>query len=129
MTREMTAAEYQRLAGKRHRGRARTRPRRAGEMTQIERDWEAQLELRRAAGLLVRIDYEPERLRLAKDTTYQPDFRVVMADGEVVFFEVKGPHAWEDAIVKLRVAAELHPYRFVMVTRDKVTRAWREEEI
>lgn len=61
--------------------------------------------------------YESIKLRLAKATTYTPDFVVVLPDGRVEFHEVKG--FWrDDARVKIKVAAELFPWaRFVVVTR------------
>lgn len=49
-------------------------------------------------------------LRLAVDTTYTPDFYATR--GNVVtgsFYEVKGEHMWEDAWVKLKIAASMYP--------------------
>lgn len=92
----------------------------ASTMTKLERDYDAYLEVLRRGGLIERVDFEPERLRLGPDfaTTYCPDFRLVMADGIVEFHEVKG---WwrEDARVKIKVAARLHPYIFRAVTRKR----------
>jgi hypothetical protein len=69
-------------------------------------------------GTFDRWDYEPESLRLAANTFFTPDFRVVFRDGSVTFYEVKG--FWrDDARVKIKVAARLHPYRFVAVRREK----------
>ena len=61
--------------------------------------------------------FESVRLRLAGRTTYTPDFLVV-AD-RIIFVEVKG-HMRDDAAVKLKVAAELHPWAaFYVAFSDK----------
>lgn len=78
----------------------------------------AELRPRLLAGEIKRYDFEVERLRLADNTFYTPDWRVVMADDTIEFHEVKG-FLREAAFVRIKVAAELHPYRFVMVRRVK----------
>ena len=61
--------------------------------------------------------FEPVKLRLAGNTTYTPDFLVV-AD-RIIFVEVKG-HMRDDAAVKVKVAAELHPWAaFYVAFSDK----------
>jgi hypothetical protein len=68
----------------------------------------------KANGEVLHYDYEPERLRLADNTYYVPDFRVLMADGTIEFHEVKACKASDaflcedDARVKFKVAAEQH---------------------
>jgi hypothetical protein len=82
-----------------------------------------------AAGFIARADFEPERLRIShakiaggQSAWYTPDFRVVLPDGTVEFHEVKG--RWEEAAkVRIRVAADQHPYRFVLVTARGGVRA------
>lgn len=71
------------------------------------------------AGAVVRIDYEPEGLRVAPKGAagvYWPDFRVQWADGIVSMLEVKG-HWLDDARAKIKAAAALHPYTFYAVQR------------
>lgn len=72
------------------------------------------LEPAQLAGLVLRIDFEPEGLRVAPKGSagvYWPDFRVIMADHAVEFHEVKA--RWmDDARAKFKAAAALHPYRF-----------------
>jgi hypothetical protein len=65
----------------------------------------------------------PFNLRLAGRTFYKIDFGAVIEDGHTWdLFEVKGGHAWDDAIVKLKVAAERYPaFRFYLVKRPKKT--------
>jgi hypothetical protein len=87
-------------------------------MNKTEAAYASYLEGMRVAGHIIRWDYEPEKLRLADLTYYTPDFRVVYPDGAIEFHEVKG-FVRDDAMVKLKVAAETHPYRFVMIKRLK----------
>lgn len=100
------------------------------DMNRWEQDYANMLEDQRQAGEIRGWEYEPEKLRLAKRTWYTPDFRVVRADGRIEFHEVKG--FWrDDARVKIKVAARLHPYRFLAV--QKIPKGdgggWKYEEI
>lgn len=80
-------------------------------MNKLEASYAALLALMVRNGTILRFDFEPEKLRLADRTFYTPDFRVVMPDGCVEFHETKG-HWEDDARVKIKVAAEMHPYTF-----------------
>lgn len=93
-------------------GRGRTRPR--GEMNGTERRYAEHLELRKVAGEVEWYAFEAVKLRLAKLTYYTPDFLVMLADGTLEAHEVKG-HWEDDARVKIKVAAETFPFRFVAV--------------
>lgn len=86
----------------------------ADAMNKTERRYADYLETRRLVGEIWRWDFEAVKLRLADSTFYTPDFRVILADGTEEFHEVKG-HWEDDARVKIKVAAEQHPYRFVAV--------------
>ena len=74
------------------------------------------LEVRKASGKIKDWAFQPERFRLGKGAWYTPDFRVVNADNSVQFVEVKG-YQREAALVRLKVAATLHPYKFTMIRR------------
>ena len=98
--------------------KARAQKRRTpGSMTATEQRYAGELQARLMLGEIQRWDFEPERLILGKDCTYQPDFRVISQEGFVEFHEVK-PSAWKfipnqsNSATKLKVAAELHPYTF-----------------
>ena len=96
------------------RGRTRRTP---GEMNKLERDWSLVLEQRRLAGEIVAWWYEPMSLRLAKGSSYKPDFMWIDHDGYVGFDETKG-FMREAAFVRLKVAAEKFPqFVFVLVKR------------
>lgn len=96
--------------------RGRAARREPGHMNTTETAYAQHLETLRIAGEIQRWDFEPEKLRLAGRTFYEPDFRVVARDGSIEFHEVKG-HWEDDARVKIKVAAAQHPYRFLAVHR------------
>lgn len=107
----------------RARGRLTREP---GKMNKLEADYALHLKALRDLGGIVDFRFEAVRLRLAKLTTYSPDFLVIGVNGEIVLHEVKG--FWEDdARVKIKVAAEMYPwFHFVAVTRKKGQ--WVREE-
>lgn len=64
------------------------------------------------AGKVQWYKFEYINLRLADRTFYQPDFAVMASDGVLEMHEVKG--FWQDdARVKIKVAADLYPFRFM----------------
>lgn len=71
------------------------------------------------SGAILRVDFEPEGLRAGlpgSRSVYWPDFRLQWADGIIDFVEVKG-YWLEDARVKIKAVAALHPYTFRAVQR------------
>lgn len=113
-------------------GRGQHRNRRDGTMNAVERRYAAELELRRMRGEILRWDFEPETLRVASvRATYTPDFRVMLTGGEIEFHEVKGGVFEAAAKLRLKVAADSHPYRFLLV-RARLKRdggGWAIEEV
>ena len=85
-----------------------------GTMNKTEAAYAAALDARKAAGEVVWWKFEASKLRLANNTFYSPDFTVMLADGSIEQHEVKG-HWQDDARVKIKVAADQHPYRFIAV--------------
>jgi len=61
-------------------------------------------------------------LKLADRCRYTPDFMTLSDEGTITAWETKGAHFWDDAKVKLKVAARLFRFiRFVLVTqRDRI---------
>lgn len=100
----------------RHRGKATPRVRTY--RSKLEADYADHLAMLLQAGVIARWDYEAEKFRLADGAWYTPDFRVVYPDRHVEFHETKG-YRREAAIVRVKVAAELHPYPFVLVERKR----------
>ena len=89
-----------------------------GTMNKTEAAYAQRLELLRRAGEILWWEFEAVKLKLAPDTFYSPDFAVMSADHVLEMHEVKG--FWrDDARVKIKVAAELFPFRFLAVKRDK----------
>ena len=85
-----------------------------GVMNKTERAYADTLEWRRRAGDVVWFKFEAIKLRLADNTFYTPDFAVMAADGVIECHEVKG--FWQDdARAKIKVAADLYPFRFIAV--------------
>jgi hypothetical protein len=107
---------------KRHRT---SRPR--GEMNKTEARYADELRLLERAGQIKWWKFEAVTLRLARKTTYTPDFLVQHLDGSLEFIETKG--FWEDdARVKIKVAAEMFPmFRFVALKPGKRGQWIREE--
>ena len=68
--------------------------------------------MRQIAGEIAWYKFEGIKFRLADNTFYTPDYAVMLADGTMEIHEVKG--YWEDdARVKIKVAAETYPFRFI----------------
>lgn len=92
----------------------------AGVMNKTEAAYDQQLALRKHAGEIAWYAFEKVKLRLAKATFLTIDFMVLLADGSLECHEVKGRKGdryWveEDAKIKLKVAAEMFPFRFLVV--------------
>lgn len=87
-----------------------------GTMNKTEAAYAEELRLRELAGEVVWFKYEGVTLRLGPDCRYTPDFLVMLLGGELECHETKGFHR-EDAMVKLRVAAEAFPFRFILVEK------------
>lgn len=103
------------------------------EMNPTERAYSRYLDQRMYVGEIRWWAYEAWKFRLADNTTYTPDFIVVGNDLRIEAHEVKaewrnGKPGWQDdARVKIKVAAEQHPVRFVAVTHGR-DGGWRFEE-
>lgn len=102
-----------------------------GQKNKTEQRYEDFLETRKLAGEILYHAYEPMRLRLAADNAfYCPDFGVLNADSEYELHECKAGRLdksgklvtleEEAARVRRKVAAEAHPFKFMLaVERPK----------
>lgn len=88
----------------------------AGAMNKTEAEYAALLEARKAAGEVLWFKFEGFKLRLADNTFYTPDFAVLLRSGAMECHEVKG-FMRDDANVKIKVAADLYPFEFVVVRK------------
>lgn len=88
----------------------------AGERNKTEQAYENLLEAMRISGEVLWYKFEGMKLRLADNTFYTPDFAVMLSNGQMEMHEVKGARAIfaDDAKVKVKVAAELYPFPFVV---------------
>lgn len=100
-----------------------------GEMNKTEQAYAERLKLLQHAGEVAWFKFEGLKLRLADNTFYTPDFAVMLASGEMEMHEVKG--FWQDdARAKIKIAADLYPFRFiaVKVRAKKDGGGWETEE-
>lgn len=98
-----------------------------GVMNKLEARYAQQLEARKIAGEILWYKYEAVKLRLADNTFYTPDFAVMLANGELEMHETKG-FMRDDAAVKIKVAAALYPFRFVLCCHRNKTEGWTFSE-
>lgn len=83
-----------------------------GEMNKTEAAYKVELEQLVSSGDVLWFKFEGVKLRLADNTFYTPDFAVMRSTGLMEMHEVKG--FWQDdARVKIKVAADLYPFRFI----------------
>lgn len=81
------------------------------------------------AGQIVWYRFEGIKFKLADKTYYTPDYCVMRSDGTMEMHEVKG--FWQDdARVKIKVAADMYPLKFIAVKRQakKNGGGWSTEE-
>lgn len=96
-------------------------------MNKTEEAYSQHLDLLMKAGEIASWKFEALKLRLADRCFYDTDFMVIGQDGVVEVHEVKG-FMEDDARVKLSVAAEQFPFRFLLVKREGKT-GWKVEEV
>ena len=96
-------------------------------MNKTEARYAAHLAELQHAGDVLWWKFEGVKLRLADNTFYTPDFAVMFADGRLEMHEVKGFWA-DDARVKIKVAASIHPFKFIAV-KARPGGGWDREEI
>lgn len=104
----ITAQQYQQLQKKpAAKGRAARK-----RMNGLEAKYARHLDYLLQTGKIAGYWFEAVNLRLADKCFYMPDFMVQMPDGTIEFHETKG-HWQDDALVKIKVAAEQLPFKFV----------------
>lgn len=131
-----------------HRARAKVRKHIPGEMNSTERQYADHLQAQKLVGIVAEYWFERLTLKVAADTRYTVDFLVQMPTGELECHEVKGskkhkvkdatgakvpdgkviPYVEEDARLKIHFAAQVFPFRFLMVWRD-TDGNWLRKEI
>lgn len=89
-----------------------------GTMNALEKWYAAHLESLKVSGDILGYWFEAVKLRLADKTFYTPDFMVMMKNFEIEFHEPKG-FMLDDANVKIKVAAEMYPFKFRVIRKIK----------
>lgn len=119
---------------------AKFKRRAPGERNKLEAAYEQHLETLKRAGMIVDFKFEGIKLRLADNTFYTPDFIVFDEDGVVELHDTKGttkkkkadgskvaaPWIEEDAKLKLKLVAELYPFRVMAIF--KTSNGWERME-
>lgn len=95
-----------------------------GEMNKTEAAYAERLESMRLKGDILWYRFDCMKLRLADKTFYTPDFLVMSADGTLELHEVKAFMIEDDAAVKMKVAANTYPFRFILAQRKRVKDPW-----
>lgn len=114
---------------------AKARKRQPGQKNKTEQAFESEiLAPLKLVGCVVQYDFEPVTFRLANNCRYTPDWGVVWHDGSIEYFENKACQsggkviAEDDAMVKIRVAMEMHwwfGFRLAAKMPKKAGGAWK----
>lgn len=118
---------------------AKFKRRAPGGRNRVEAAYEAYLEVLKRAGEIVDYKFEGIKLRLADNTFYTPDFLVFAKDDVVELHDTKGtttktrssgekvkaPWVEEDAKLKIKLVAELYPFRTYIVFKNG--NAWEKQ--
>ena len=100
-----------------------------GKMNKTETKFAEVLEHRRRLGELVSWQFEPLTFKLAKGSTYTPDFLIEFATGGLEAVDVKGGGGWEDnARTKIKNAARRFPWLTWAGEKLERGHGWRREE-
>jgi hypothetical protein len=85
----------------------------------------------KAAGIIPWYAFEAITLKLAPATHFRIDFALVAEDGVLEMVDVKGSLFMmeEDAHAKIKIAAELFPFRFVLAWPGKKGAGWQRKVV
>lgn len=100
----------------------------AGKANKTEAAYGDFLELRKRAGEVLWYKFEGMKFKLADNTFYTPDYPVLLADYTMEMHEIKG-FMTEDANVKIKIAADLYPFKFIIVRKGKTPTSWTLSEV
>ena len=107
----MNVVEYKQMVSKKGSGYKALGRLKSGQMNKTEQKYAMLLEHEKASGKVLWYEFEPMNLRLADKCFYKVDFLVLTDNFELQVHEVKG--FWtDDALVKIKAAAEKFPFQF-----------------
>lgn len=98
-----------------------------GAMNGTESAYAKHLEQQQMAGVVLWYKFEGVKLRLADKTFLTVDFAVMTSNNVMEMHEVKG-FMFDDANVKLKVAASMYPFIFKVIRKGKGG-SWQITEI
>ncbi|MEO9145114.1 MAG: hypothetical protein ABI237_06105 [Ginsengibacter sp.] len=93
-------------------------------MNKTESAYNNYLEVQKRIGEVIWYEFEPMNLRLADKCFYKVDFLVLTKNFQLEVHEIKG-YWTDDALVKIKTAAEKFPFRFIskqLVKGEWITR-------
>lgn len=97
----------------------------ANKMNKLESAYGAYLDMLKHSGEVLWWRFQPLKLRLADGSYFTPDFGVLMRSSMFELHETKG--FWREAArVRIKIAAEIFPFRFIAIKRDGGN--WLREE-
>jgi hypothetical protein len=97
----------------------------SGDMNKTEAAYANYLEVQKRIGEVLWYEFEPMNLRLADKCFYKVDFLVLPKNHHLEVHEVKG-YWTDDALVKIKAAAEKFPFRFI--SKQLVKGVWITRE-
>lgn len=126
MTQSISASEYRkRFTNPKSNYQALGRMK-AGKMNGTEKKYAALLDQRKLSGEVLEYWFDAVNLRLGDNCHYRPDFLVLLASNELELHEVKGSYCTDDGLVKIKVAANMFPFKFVM--KQMIKGKWIDRE-
>jgi len=109
----MTASEYRGKTNNLQKYQALGRMK-AGVMNKTEKRYSELLEARKKSGDVLWWKFDALSLRLGDNLHYKPDFLVLTAESALECHETKGGYITEDGNMKIKMAAAIYPFRFLM---------------
>ena len=100
----------------------RLAPKRAKKQTKTEEEFERILEAQHPNSQAIL--WECFKFRIGERCWYLPDFIRIGSEGHLSVYEVKGPHIWDDALVKFKAAKEKYPF-FTWEMHQKRKDGWK----
>lgn len=98
----------------------------AGKMNKSEALYAKHLDVLKQIGSIQWYSFEAINLRLADKCFFMVDFFVMVKGGQLECHECKGGYWTDDALVKIKVAAKLFPFKFIAVKLIKGT--WEKRD-
>lgn len=94
-----------------------------GQMNGTEAKYAELLNLRKLAGEVILWHFEAMKFKIAEQCLYVPDFAVWLADGTMELIDVKGGIIADDALVKIKAAADKFP-QFTWAIEQYTKKTW-----